>query len=77
MSDCLDPAEMFDVYAAHAARLDDWHAGGRRGTAAAGPTAPAATAAAHSASAAVGSAAARPHPRPRRQTTGAARTDRY
>jgi len=31
MSDCLDPAAMFDVYAAHAARLDDWHAGDRRG----------------------------------------------
>ena len=31
MSDCLDPAEMFDVYAAHAARLDDWHAAGRPG----------------------------------------------
>jgi phosphatidylserine/phosphatidylglycerophosphate/cardiolipin synthase-like enzyme len=32
MGDCLDPAEMFDVYAAHAARLDDWHAAGRSGT---------------------------------------------
>ena len=31
MSDCLDPAEMFDAYAAHAARLDDWHAAGERG----------------------------------------------
>ena len=31
MGDCLDPAEMFDVYAAHADRLDDWHAGERRG----------------------------------------------
>jgi phosphatidylserine/phosphatidylglycerophosphate/cardiolipin synthase-like enzyme len=32
MGDCLDPAGMFDVYAAHAARLDDWHAAGRLGT---------------------------------------------
>jgi len=30
MSDCVDPAAMFDVYAAHAAQLDDWHAAGRR-----------------------------------------------
>ena len=26
MSDCLDPREMFDVYAAHAAELEGWHA---------------------------------------------------
>jgi phosphatidylserine/phosphatidylglycerophosphate/cardiolipin synthase-like enzyme len=32
MGDCLDPAEMFDAYAAHAVRLDDWHAAGRSGT---------------------------------------------
>ena len=31
MRDCQDPASMFDVYAAHADRLDAWHAGGRRG----------------------------------------------
>jgi hypothetical protein len=31
MDDCLDPAEMFDVYAAHAARLEDWHAADSRG----------------------------------------------
>jgi phosphatidylserine/phosphatidylglycerophosphate/cardiolipin synthase-like enzyme len=31
MGDCLDPADMFQVYAAHAARLDDWHAIGRTG----------------------------------------------
>jgi phosphatidylserine/phosphatidylglycerophosphate/cardiolipin synthase-like enzyme len=31
MGDCLDPAQMFEVYAAHAARLDAWVAGGRRG----------------------------------------------
>jgi len=31
MSDCLDPAGMFDVYAAHAAALEDWHTAGRRG----------------------------------------------
>jgi phosphatidylserine/phosphatidylglycerophosphate/cardiolipin synthase-like enzyme len=31
MPDCLDPAEMFEVYAAHADRLDAWHASGRRG----------------------------------------------
>ena len=31
MSDCVDPAGMFDAYASHAARLDDWHASGRRG----------------------------------------------
>jgi phosphatidylserine/phosphatidylglycerophosphate/cardiolipin synthase-like enzyme len=31
MGDCLDPAEMFEVYAAHAAKLEGWHAGGRRG----------------------------------------------
>jgi phosphatidylserine/phosphatidylglycerophosphate/cardiolipin synthase-like enzyme len=32
MADCLDPRDMFDAYAAHAARLDDWHEAGRRGT---------------------------------------------
>jgi phosphatidylserine/phosphatidylglycerophosphate/cardiolipin synthase-like enzyme len=32
MNDCFDPAEMFDVYAAHADRLDNWHAAGRHGT---------------------------------------------
>ena len=31
MSDCLDPAAMFNLYAAHAAHLDDWHTAGRRG----------------------------------------------
>jgi phosphatidylserine/phosphatidylglycerophosphate/cardiolipin synthase-like enzyme len=31
MGDCLDPAGMFDLYAAHAARLDQWHASGRQG----------------------------------------------
>jgi phosphatidylserine/phosphatidylglycerophosphate/cardiolipin synthase-like enzyme len=31
MADCLRPRQMFDQYAAHAARLDEWHAGGRRG----------------------------------------------
>ena len=31
MADCVDPAGMFDLYAAHADRLDAWHAGGRRG----------------------------------------------
>ena len=31
MKDCMDPAAMFDAYAAHAARLDDWHVAGRRG----------------------------------------------
>jgi phosphatidylserine/phosphatidylglycerophosphate/cardiolipin synthase-like enzyme len=31
MSDCLNPAEMFDVCASHAARLDEWHATDRRG----------------------------------------------
>ena len=31
MSDCLDPADMFEVYAAHAARLDNWNAAGRHG----------------------------------------------
>jgi phosphatidylserine/phosphatidylglycerophosphate/cardiolipin synthase-like enzyme len=31
MGDCVDPVTMFDLYAAHAARLDDWHAGGRSG----------------------------------------------
>lgn len=30
MSDCLDPAEMFAVYAAHAAELEAWHTAGRR-----------------------------------------------
>jgi phosphatidylserine/phosphatidylglycerophosphate/cardiolipin synthase-like enzyme len=32
MHDCLTPAGMFAAYAAHADRLDAWHAGGRRGT---------------------------------------------
>ncbi|HEX2856611.1 MAG TPA: phospholipase D-like domain-containing protein [Propionibacteriaceae bacterium] len=31
MSDCIDPAQMFDVFAAHAAALDAWHTGGGRG----------------------------------------------
>lgn len=31
MEDCRDPAGMFEAYAASATRLDDWHAGGRRG----------------------------------------------
>ncbi|WP_426563269.1 phospholipase D-like domain-containing protein [Angustibacter sp. McL0619] len=30
MSDCIDPAAMFEVYASCAARLDEWHAAGRR-----------------------------------------------
>jgi phosphatidylserine/phosphatidylglycerophosphate/cardiolipin synthase-like enzyme len=30
MSDCLDPAEMYAVYAAHADALDEWHASDRR-----------------------------------------------
>jgi len=30
-ADCLDPADMFDTYAAYADRLDAWHAGGRTG----------------------------------------------
>ncbi len=31
MADCLDPVGMFEEYAAHAAVLEDWHAGGRQG----------------------------------------------
>ncbi|WP_426594194.1 phospholipase D-like domain-containing protein [Cellulomonas sp. McL0617] len=31
MADILDPSEMFDVYAAHAARLDEWHEAGKHG----------------------------------------------
>jgi phosphatidylserine/phosphatidylglycerophosphate/cardiolipin synthase-like enzyme len=31
MADCADPADMFDVYAAHADRLEAWHAAGRTG----------------------------------------------
>ncbi len=31
MGDCLDPADMFEVYADHAARLDAWLAAGRHG----------------------------------------------
>ena len=31
MADCLEPADMFATYAASAARLDAWHAGGRIG----------------------------------------------
>ena len=31
MGDCVDPADMFNVYAAHAARLEDWHAAGGPG----------------------------------------------
>ena len=31
MDDCLDPAEMADVFAAHAERLDAWDAAGRQG----------------------------------------------
>ncbi|GAB7007120.1 phospholipase D-like domain-containing protein [Nocardioides sp. AN3] len=31
MSDCLDPAGMFDAYADRADELDAWHASGRRG----------------------------------------------
>jgi phosphatidylserine/phosphatidylglycerophosphate/cardiolipin synthase-like enzyme len=30
MSDCLGPAQMSDVYAAHAAALEEWHASDRR-----------------------------------------------
>ncbi len=72
MSDCLDPAEMFEVYRAHATRLEDWHAAGTARRATAGTTPPVATAAAHAASTAMGVAAARPDPGPRRQTTDAA-----
>jgi phosphatidylserine/phosphatidylglycerophosphate/cardiolipin synthase-like enzyme len=31
MADCIDPKGMFDAYAASAARLEAWHAGGSRG----------------------------------------------
>ncbi|CAN5443708.1 phospholipase D-like domain-containing protein [soil metagenome] len=31
LADCLDPHGMYDAYAASAAALDAWHAGGRRG----------------------------------------------
>jgi phosphatidylserine/phosphatidylglycerophosphate/cardiolipin synthase-like enzyme len=31
MADCLDPAGMYDAYAASAARLEAWHAEGRQG----------------------------------------------
>ncbi len=31
MADCVDPAGLFDTYAATAGRLDAWHAGGRVG----------------------------------------------
>ena len=31
MGDCVDPAGLYDVYAASAARLDAWHRGGRVG----------------------------------------------
>jgi phosphatidylserine/phosphatidylglycerophosphate/cardiolipin synthase-like enzyme len=31
MSDCLEPAGMYDAYAASADRLEAWHAGGRQG----------------------------------------------
>ena len=31
MADCMEPRGMFDAYAASAARLDAWHAGGRVG----------------------------------------------
>ena len=31
MADCLDPAGMFEAYAASAARLQAWHDGGRQG----------------------------------------------
>jgi len=31
MADCVEPVDLFEAYAAHAARLDDWHGGGRRG----------------------------------------------
>ncbi|MBO0847653.1 MAG: hypothetical protein J2P22_19815, partial [Nocardioides sp.] len=31
MSDCVDPAGMYDAYAASAERLEAWHAGGRQG----------------------------------------------
>ena len=32
MADCLDPVGMFEAYAAHAAVLEDWHAGDRQGS---------------------------------------------
>ena len=31
MADCVDPADMFDVFTAAADRLDTWHDGGRQG----------------------------------------------
>ena len=31
MADCVDPAGLFDAYAASADRLDAWHAQGRAG----------------------------------------------
>ncbi len=31
MTDCLEPADMFETYAASAARLDEWWDGGRIG----------------------------------------------
>ena len=31
LGDCVDPASMFEVYAAHADRLEAWHAAGRPG----------------------------------------------
>ena len=31
MADCVEPAGLYDVYAASAARLDAWHRGGRAG----------------------------------------------
>ncbi|MFW6775598.1 phospholipase D-like domain-containing protein [Nocardioides sp. CPCC 205120] len=31
MADCLDPADMFERYAEHARRLEEWHAAGQEG----------------------------------------------
>jgi hypothetical protein len=31
MTDCLDPAGQYDAFAASAARLEEWHRGGRVG----------------------------------------------
>ena len=44
MADCVEPAGLFDAYAASADRLDAWHAARRRGGASAGTAAAAAAA---------------------------------
>ena len=72
MGDCLDPADMFEVYADHAARLDAWLAAGSHGSRPPGRLRrlplPQLTAAA----AALGRAPARRDPRSRRATAGVA-----